>query len=67
VVEDQTVPFDLLEETDLTIHIILARALAMENHHHADLSLDGKGVNGAPIREEETAEADFLARPPAGW
>jgi hypothetical protein len=67
VVEDQTVPFDLLEETDLTFHIDLARALAMENHLHVDLSLDGTGVNGAPIREEETAEAYFLARPPAGW
>ncbi|MGA8186017.1 MAG: hypothetical protein WB819_20500, partial [Terriglobia bacterium] len=67
VVEDKTVPYDLLDETSMTFHINLARAVAMENHLTVNLSLDGKGVNGAPIREQETAKADFIARPPAGW
>lgn len=67
VVEDKTVPFDLLDETSITFHINLARAIAMKNHLRVDLSLDGKGVNGAPIQKQETAEADFIARPAAGW
>ena len=67
VVEDKTVPYDLLDETSITFHINLARAVAMENHLDVALALDGKGVNGTPIREDETAGADFIARPPKGW
>ena len=67
VVEDTTVPFDLLDETSITFHINLARAVAMQNHLRVDLSLDGKGVSGAPIRKQESAEADFIASPRKGW
>ena len=66
-VEDETLPYDLLDETSVTFHINLARAVAMENNLSVDVSLEGKGINGAPIRKQETAEADFIARPDAGW
>ncbi|HKT12582.1 MAG TPA: alpha-amylase family protein [Terriglobia bacterium] len=67
VVEDKTVDYDLLDETSLTFHIDLGRAVAIQNHLAVDLSLDGEGVNGSPIHKQETSEADFIARPPAGW
>jgi hypothetical protein len=68
VVEDKTVTADLLDETAITFHIDMSRAVAMKNHLSVDLSLDGKGINGAAFRRDETAEADFVARPRYdGW
>ncbi len=68
VVEDQTVPADLLDETDITFHIDTSRSVAMKNHLHVDVSLDGKGLNGAPVHRQASGDADFVARPPyTGW
>ncbi|HKS71862.1 MAG TPA: hypothetical protein VJQ82_01620, partial [Terriglobales bacterium] len=66
-VEDKTVPADLLDETEITFHIDMSRAIAMKNHLSVNLSLDGKDVNGEAVRRDETAEADFIARPRYGW
>jgi hypothetical protein len=65
VVEDKTVAADLLDETAITFHLDMSRALATKNHLAVDLSLDGKAINGMAFRRQETAEADFIARP--GW
>ncbi len=68
VVEDKMVPADLLDETQVTFHLDMSRAVAMKNHLHVDLSLDGKAINGTAFRRDETAEADFVARPRFdGW
>ncbi len=68
VVEDKTIPADLLDETDITFHIDLSHAIAMKNHIQADLSLDGKDIKGASFNKQESAQADFVARPPyTGW
>ena len=68
VVEDKTIPADLLDETEITFPIDLSLAIAMRNHLEADLSLNGKDIKGAPYNQSETAEADFVARPPfTGW
>lgn len=68
VVEDKTIPADLLDETDITFHIDMSQAVAMKNHLHVDLMLNGKDVKGAAYNKQESAEADFVARPPyTGW
>ncbi|MEO6828411.1 MAG: hypothetical protein ABI164_01275, partial [Acidobacteriaceae bacterium] len=68
VVEDETVPADLTDEIDITFPLDLSRAVAMKNHLHVDLSLDGKDVKGATYQRQESADADFVARPPyTGW
>ncbi|MFZ1944144.1 MAG: hypothetical protein WAU43_11045, partial [Acidobacteriaceae bacterium] len=68
VVEDKTLPADLLDETEITFPIDMSLAVAMKNHLHVDLTLNGKDVKGAPYNQNEAAEADFVARPPyTGW
>lgn len=67
-VEDRTISSDLIDETEIPFHIDLSLAVAMKNHLQADLSLDGKDINGAPYKKQRTAQADFIARPPyTGW
>ena len=68
VVEDKTLPADLLDETEITFPIDMSLAVAMKNHLHVDLTLNGKDIKGAPYNQNEAAEADFVARPPyTGW
>lgn len=68
VVEDATIPADLIDETDIAFPLDISRAVAMKNHLHVDLSLDGKGIKGAAYKKQESADADFIARPPyTGW
>jgi len=68
VVEDKTLPSDLIDEVEIPFHIDLSRAIAMKNHLDVDLSLNGKDIKGAPYSKQKTAEADFIARPPyTGW
>ncbi len=68
VVEDQTLPADLIDETDITFSMNMSRAVAMKNHLHVDLSLDGKDIDGATYKQQQSADADFIARPPyTGW
>lgn len=68
VVEDKTLPADLLDETDITFPIDMSLAVAMKNHLHVDLTLSGKDIKGAAYNQNEAAEADFVARPAyIGW
>ncbi len=68
VVEDTTIPADLLDETEITFHIDMSHAIALKNHIQVDLTLNGKDIKGAPYNKQESAEADFVARPPyTGW
>lgn len=67
-VEDKTIAADLTDEIEIPFHIDLSRAVAMQNHLQADLTLDGKDVSGKPYKAQETAIADFVAQPPyTGW
>lgn len=66
-VEDRSETKDLIDETSITFYIDMSRAIAMENHLQADVTLDGKGINGEPVQKTETASADFIAQPPSGW
>ncbi len=67
-VEDKTLPADLLDETEITFPIDMSLAVAMKNHLHVDLTLNGKDIKGAPYNQNEAAEADFVAQPPfTGW
>ena len=68
VVQDKTVSADLLDETQVAFSLDLSRAIAMKNHLQVDLSLNGKDIKGAAYTTQETAEADFIARPRyTGW
>jgi hypothetical protein len=68
VVEDVTYPVDLIDETDITFPIDMSHAVAMKNHLHVDVSFDGKDISGAAFNRQESADADFVARPPyTGW
>ncbi|MGH9327591.1 MAG: beta-galactosidase [Terriglobia bacterium] len=64
---DKTEITDLVDETSIPFHIDMTRAIAMKNHLSVDLALNGTGIQGGPIQKTETAEADFIAQPPAGW
>ncbi|MHB1935684.1 MAG: beta-galactosidase [Acidobacteriaceae bacterium] len=67
-VEDKTVPADLLDETEITFPIDMSLAVAMKNHLHVDLTLNGKDIKDAAYDRSESAEADFVAQPPfTGW
>lgn len=67
-VEDKTIPADLIDETEIPFHIDLSHAVAMRNHLQADLTLNGKDINGKAYDRQESAEADFVAQPPfTGW
>ncbi|MGH9470208.1 MAG: beta-galactosidase [Terriglobia bacterium] len=64
---DKTETTDLVDETSIPFQLDMSRAIAMKNHLAVDLTLNGTGIKGEPIQKTETAEADFIAQPPAGW
>ncbi len=67
-VEDRTLPADLLDETEITFPIDMSRAVAMKNHLHVDLTLNGKDIKDAAYNRSESADTDFVAQPPfTGW
>lgn len=68
LVEDRTTRFDLVDERRVTFLLDMSHAIAMKNHLHVELSLNGTHIDGAPEVRHESADADFLARPPfTGW
>jgi hypothetical protein len=68
VVADKTLPFDMDDETEIVFPINLSKAVAMQNHLEADVSLNGKDIKGQPYVEQAKAEADFVSTPPfTGW
>jgi hypothetical protein len=64
VVEDRTIPVELIDEDHFSFPIDLRRAVAMENTLHAHLSFDGKNMKQQAQHKEEDTEATFVARPP---
>jgi len=68
VVADRTLSTDLTDASQIPFDIDMARALAMHNRLRVDVRLNGRR-GGIRLEDElESAEADFVARPPfTGW
>ncbi len=64
VVEERTIPVELVDETEIRFPLDLTRAVAMVNEVRAHLSFQGTNKKGAPDRREEDAAVSFVARPP---
>ena len=63
MVEDRTIPFELIDELEVHFPLDLRRAVAMKNHLQAQVSLHGKDLKQA-VNLEEDAQIDFIAMPP---
>ena len=59
VVEDKTVPADLLDETDITFPIDLSRAIAMRNHLQVDLIAEWKRHQGRTLQPDRSSGCRF--------
>lgn len=64
VVEDQTIPVELVDETDIQFHLDLRRAGGMRNTLEVRLSLKGVDQAGKPDERNESAQVSFIAKPP---
>jgi hypothetical protein len=65
VVEDRSTPVELTDETDITFKLDLRRAVGMRNTIEARLVFDGKNRKGVADHREESARAEFVAKPAA--
>lgn len=63
VVQDSSIPVTLTDEEEFTFPLDMRRAVAMQNHLTAHLSLRGTNLKGA-VKREEDAQITFVARPP---
>ncbi|MFC3103778.1 beta-galactosidase [Salinisphaera aquimarina] len=67
-VADRTLSAELTDATRIPFDIDMTHALAMKNHLRVDVSLSGRRGGVRLEGERESAEADFVARPPfTGW
>jgi hypothetical protein len=64
LVEERKLHVTLNDEDEISIPLDLSRAVAMQNSLRAHLTFDGKNRRGAPDHRDESAAADFIARPP---
>lgn len=64
VVDDRTLPVELIDERDFSFSIDLRRAVAMKNTLHVHLSFDGKDMKQRAEHKDEDVEVSFVARPP---
>src|SRR5687767_8505659 len=64
VVEDRSIPVELIDETEIQFPLDLRRAVAMRNTLEAKLTLDGTDKSGKADQRRETATATFIAKPP---
>ena len=62
VVQDSSTPVTLTDEEEFSFPLDLRRAVAMQNHLVAHLSLQGTNLKGA-VQREEDAKVTFIARP----
>lgn len=68
VVNKQTVSVDLVDERRVPFQIDMTHALAMKNHLRVDAELTKRPAGAGVAPEQDSAEADFIARPPyTGW
>lgn len=68
VVEERTLPVELLDGQEVRFPLDLRRAVAMVNELRVQFSFDGKDRKGRPDHREETVTAEFVARPAErGW
>jgi hypothetical protein len=63
VVEEQTMPVDLVDESEITFPLDTHRAVAMRNELQAHLTVEGKTLEGKPDHRDEDAHNSFVARP----
>ncbi len=64
VVEDHSIPVDMLDETEIRFPLDIRRAVVMQNQVRVHLSLEGVDKKGNPDHREEDAEVSFIAKPP---
>ncbi|HLK19868.1 MAG TPA: beta-galactosidase, partial [Bryobacteraceae bacterium] len=64
VVEERKVPVRLIDESEIRFSLDLHRAVAMQNTLAAHFIFDGVNRKGAADHRDETAQANFIARPP---
>jgi hypothetical protein len=64
VVENRTIPVELIDENEIRFPLDLRRAVAMQNELHVHFSFNGINKKGKEDHREEDASASFIARPP---
>ena len=64
VVEDRSVPVELLDETEIRFPLDLRRAIATQNQVKVHFSFEGKNKKGERDHREEDASSSFIAIPP---
>ena len=68
VVEERTIPIELVDETEVRFPLDLTRAVAMVNNLEVKFAFDGVNKKGQPDRREDTVTTSFVAKPPdRGW
>ena len=68
VIEDKNLSVALNDEDEVSFPIDLSRAVAMRNTLRAHFIFQGKNRKGADDKRDETAQAEFIARPSGrGW
>ncbi|MDA3921623.1 MAG: beta-galactosidase [Salinisphaera sp.] len=68
LVDEQAMSVNVAGKRGISFKIDMAHALAMKNHLRVDAELSGRRGEVAIADEQDTAEADFIARPPfTGW
>ena len=63
VVEDRTIPVDLVDESEISFPLDTRRALAMQNQLEVRLTVDGKNLKGEADHRRDEAHVSFVARP----
>ncbi len=64
VVEDKKIPVILNDEDAISFPIDMSRAVAMRNTLHAHFTFEGKNRRGVADNRDESAQIEFVARPP---
>jgi hypothetical protein len=64
VIEDKTIAVVLTDEDEISFPLDMSRAAAMQNTVRVQFTFEGKNRKGAVDTRKESAEIDFIARPP---
>lgn len=64
VVADETIPFELVDETEVRFPLDMTRAVAMVNELRVQFTFDGVNKKGEKDHREDTVTASFIAKPP---
>jgi hypothetical protein len=64
LVEERTIAVTLHDEDEIAFALDMSRAVAMRNTVRVHFTFEGKNRRGAEDKRDETAQVEFIARPP---